>query len=557
MWGSNPDPRRPPEMRSVAAAFGWEFRQRHRWPLIAFATFVVAVTAYGSLLVEDGATLQMDPPEGLAGFLIAPLSIAFFYILAVFSFGLSGDLAARQSIYPARMFALPVTTAALAGWPMLYGAAAMTVLWLTAWAFAQLWNVDLPLVWPGLLAVTFMAWTQVFTWKTYAFRGLRVIVTVIWLISLDIIVILAVEMKASRDVLSAFLAPQLPLAYAAACFFLARARRGDVPDWRSTAWATPIAGEAARPKAWFRSAARAQAWFEWRLHGRTLPALVALVVPFELSLLFVPGNDVPSIVFTTLIVALLTPSFLAGFVAAAVNKANPFVRDSYGLAPFVAVRPMSSAGLVAAKLEMTLWSTLFAWALMLLIVPLALIWSGAISTVIERAGRLTAAIGTARAIVISLLVLAGLFASTWKHLVQNLCIGLTGRDWLIKGSVFASLVLIVLVFPAWHWVRYSGRVFWTMWDNVALILAVMVAFKMTAAAWVAIRLGTSGLLRDRVLIGGAVSWSVAVFALYGVFAWFVDTLLIPHYLLLLLAILQVPLTRTSAAPLALAWNRHR
>jgi hypothetical protein len=33
--------------------------------------------------------------------------------------------------------------------------------------------------------------------------------------------------------------------------------------------------------------------------------------------------------------------------------------------------------------------------------------------------------------------------------------------------------------------------------------------------------------------------------------------LIPHYFLLLLAILAVPLARVSAAPLALAWNRHR
>ena len=58
------------------------------------------------------------------------MSATFFYFLAVFSFGLSGDLAARQSIYPARMFTLPVTTAALAGWPMLYGTAAMASLWL-------------------------------------------------------------------------------------------------------------------------------------------------------------------------------------------------------------------------------------------------------------------------------------------------------------------------------------------------------------------------------------------------------------------------------------------
>ncbi len=544
-------------MRSTAAAFGWEFGQRHRWPIIAFITCAAAVTAYRLLFVADGVTLQMDPPEGLAGFLIAPFSIAFCYILAVFSFGLSGDLAARQSIYPARMFALPVTTAALAGWPMLYGAAAMTAVWLTAWSFARWWSFDLPLVWPGLLAVTFIAWTQVFTWKTYAFRGLRVIVTVAWLISLDIIVILAVETKVSSEVLSAFLAPQLPLAYATACFFLARARRGDVADWHLGGFRTPAVGGATAPKAWFRSAARAQAWFEWRRHGWTLPALVAMVVPFELSLVFVPGNNMPSIVFPALIVALLTPPFLAGFVAAAVSKANPFARDSYGLAPFTATRPMSSAGLIAAKVEMTLWSTLLTWAVMLIVVPLALMWSDTMPLVLERSVRLADAIGTPRALVLSVLVLVGLMASTWKHLIQNLCIGLTGRDWLIKGSVFLSLALVILIFPAWHWMRYNSRVFWTMWDNLPLLLAVLVALKMMVAGWIAIRLGHSGLLRDRTMMVGAFGWSMAVFALYAVFVWFADTSFFPHYLLLLVAMLLVPLTRVTAAPLALAWNRHR
>lgn len=544
-------------MRSTAEAFGWEFGQRHRWPIIAFITFALAVAVYRFLLVEEVATLRMDPPEGLAGFLIAPFSIGFFYIIAVFSFGLSGDLAARQSIYPARMFALPVPTAALAGWPMLYGAAAMTGLWLTAWSFAQWWSFDLPLVWPGLLVVTFIAWTQAFTWKTYGLRGLRVIVTVVLLITLDAIVMVAIELKTPDYLLIAFLAPQPALAYAAACFFLARARRGDVPDWRLNSWVTSSTRESAGPTASFRSAARAQAWYEWRLHGRTLPALVALVVPFELSLLFVPGNNVPPIVFPTLIVALLTPPFLAGFVAAAVSKANPFVRDSYGLPPFTATRPMSSAGLIGAKVEMTVWSTLLTWALMLLIVPLALMWSEAMPIVIERSIRLADAIGTPRAIVLAWLVLSGLVASTWKHLIQNLCIGLTGRDWLIKGSVFMSLALVVLIFPAWDVVRERGRVFWTIWDNMPLILAGLVVIKMTAAAWVAMRLDRSGLLLDRTMIAGALAWSMTVFALYAVFFWFVDTVFFPHYLLLLIAILLVPLTRVSAAPLALAWNRHR
>jgi len=80
---------------------------------------------------------------------------------------------------------------------------------------------------------------------------------------------------------------------------------------------------------------------------------------------------------------------------------------------------------------------------------------------------------------------------------------------------------------------------------------------MSAATWIVARLYRGRLMRDRTLVIGAAGWCVAVFALYGVLAWMLHTPHIPHYLLMLLAILAVPLARLSAAPLALAWNRHR
>src|SRR6266511_896180 len=43
----------------------------------------------------------------------------------------------------------------------------------------------------------------------------------------------------------------------------------------------------------------------------------------------------------------------------------------------------------------------------------------------------------------------------------------------------------------------------------------------------------------------------------GLLVWFFSTPFVAHYLLALIAILAVPLVRLSAAPLALAWNRHR
>jgi hypothetical protein len=81
--------------------------------------------------------------------------------------------------------------------------------------------------------------------------------------------------------------------------------------------------------------------------------------------------------------------------------------------------------------------------------------------------------------------------------------------------------------------------------------------KLLAAALVAVPLARSGLLGDRALLAGAVLWVAVVFALYGVLGWIFSGPHVPRYILLLIAILAVPLARVSAAPLALAWNRHR
>ena len=110
-------------MRSAAAAVAWQFRRRHRWGLIAIIGYLVVVAMIKLVILERGQRVDLDD-ESFAFFVIVPVTSTFLYFLSVFSFGLSGDVAARQSMYPARMLTLPVSTAALAGLPMLYGAAA-------------------------------------------------------------------------------------------------------------------------------------------------------------------------------------------------------------------------------------------------------------------------------------------------------------------------------------------------------------------------------------------------------------------------------------------------
>src|SRR2546422_2319279 len=102
-------------MRSPALAIAWEFRRRHRWGLIAVAGYLFIVATIRFLILEPGEPVLVDSVR-FAAMVSVPLTTTFVYLLAVFSFGFSGDLAARHSMYPVRMFTLPVTNAALVGW---------------------------------------------------------------------------------------------------------------------------------------------------------------------------------------------------------------------------------------------------------------------------------------------------------------------------------------------------------------------------------------------------------------------------------------------------------
>jgi hypothetical protein len=539
-------------MRSPAAAVAWEFHHRHRWYLIGLAAYVLLLGLIKPLYLGPEST-TLDLGDGYTAFAVVPFSATFLYFISVFTFGLTGDLAARQSIYPPRRFTLPVSTAALAGWPMLYGIATMATLWLVMRVLARWpWQMELPIVWPGFLGAVVLAWTQVFMWLPYGLRNLRVILAVLVLITLDTVVILAINYEWSEASLVVFLAPQLPIAYLCACVAVARARRGVAPDWSLFSRTAT-----ARVKPPFRSSSAAQLWFEWRRNGKSLPVMVALVLPFELALPFITGYGSTSFILELLIAILFTPIVMAGFAAAAVSKANPFGREVYGLTPFTATRPLTSAQLIAAKLRMAMLSTLAAWVLVLVAVPIGFAWSGADSVIIDGTQRLAGAIGAARTIVLALLVFAGFVVTTWMMLVQSLYLGLTGREWVVKTSGFVGLVIAMAIGPTFEWISDNADVqrwLWDAWPTFPVALAVL---KTIAAIWIGRRLFQTRLVTDRALVGGAARWTLTVFVLYAVFVWWIDTPFIPRHVLAAVAILAVPLVRVSAAPLALDWNRHR
>jgi hypothetical protein len=535
-------------MDAAGRAIAREFWERHRWGFSALGGYFAVLGCIKFFLIRSGRPIEFDAGETFALAVMAPLSAGFTYFLAVFTYGLAGDLAARESMYPARKFTLPMTNAALAGWPMLIGVAAVTSLWV-ALRLVGLWptGVHVPYIWPAIMAASLLAWTQALTWLPYPLRGLRVIVTVLWLAIIDIVALVAIELNAREPLMIAIMAPHIPLAYLTARSAIARARRGDIPDWSGALTLSAQVGQRKTRRGEYGSSpARAQFWFEVRQHGRSLPVLVALVLPFQFALLALLAES-PILVVYNLIGVLLTPPVMAAFAAGALRTSNTFTMT----------RPMTSAGLIAAKVKMTLRSTLMTWVLVLVSIPVALALTGTTQVVTDLARNVAHMIGRPRAVVVGLLVLAVLMASTWKLLVQSLYVGLSGREWLTRASVFVVLAFLTVIGPVLNWLLGNRALMGELWDALPSIAAVLVALKMGAAAWVAVRLHERRLVSDRALVTGAAFWAATVFVLYGVLVWLLATPLIPPHLFALLAILFVPLTRLSATPLALAWNRHR
>jgi hypothetical protein len=544
-------------VRSHAAAFAWELGRRYRWGWIAICAYLAWLLVIRMITLATGTPMLSGWGAGFAFAVLVPGTAAVFWLAALFTHGHGGNIAARQSMFPSRLLTLPVTNTALTVRPMLTGAAAMALLWIAVRALAP-WPanppINVPYLWPGLLMIVQLAWLQPIIWMSYPLAGLRVAVAVLWLTAVGTACVIAIEYRASEMFMIAMLLPQFPLAYLMALHAVSRARCGDAADWSSAleriGHALAQRGIGRRP---FASPEAAQFWLEWKRYGRSLPALVAMLLPVELLLLGASKNA-PALVFIILVMVALTPPFMASFTAVSVRRSGD--GNEYAVSPFTATRPLSSAAMVEARLRMAALSTTAAWVLVIAAVPVALVWSETWAIVADRAQRFAGVVGTARAIAFGTLVLAGLLLTTWRQMVQSLYLGLTGRAGLIKGSALAALCLVIVFGLAIDWAWSSGLRAW-FWVTLYSVLGVIVAMRMVLASWIVTRLHRDRLLADRALLVGAAVWLAAVLMIYGVLLWLFSTPYMPRFLLLLAAIVSVPLVRVSAAPLALAWNRHR
>jgi hypothetical protein len=541
-------------MHSPNLALTWQLWGRHRIGLAVVLLYLLAMAVVFGVL-PDGETKTEHAALASIQFVIG-----LIYVAAVFAYGFETQLEAPQSGFPARQFTLPVRTAVLVGGPMLQGTAAVVLLWL-AWARFVLWpsEIEVSLLSTGLLAAAFVAVLQALLWSPFGLPWVRVVLAVLLLPLLALTPQLGPLLGLDETLLTGLYAALIPLAAGVAFLGVSRARRGDAADWpalfRRPRW---LVWRPRRP-APFPSPARAQLWFELRRHLLPLPLTVAAFAALYLAVVL--GVEGPTagaeqsirLGLNLIIFPPLVAMILGGFL----GNTGTSARDRYVLSSFTATRPLSVTVLVAAKVKAAALPALASWVITWAAVSLWFLGSGSYEALLKAGSEFFRPYSPWRVGAAVLLAVVVPPLLTWKFLVENMWIGLTGRTWLLRGGgVVCGLVLTLAALFAGRLMN-DPKLAHELWVALPWWAGAAVLVKLLAAAGVMRTLLRRRLVGPRTLAKYVAAWLLTA---AGLFALACAALLpgeVPVSLLASGVVLSLPLVRLAAAPLALAWNRHR
>jgi hypothetical protein len=547
-------------MLSPSLAFAWLVWRAQRWGFIGITVYLLVAIAASALLP---AYCNEQWAKGIVGAACVGLYMVFMYLLVVFSWADLADVVARDSCFAPCFFRLPVRTGPLVVWPMAVGAAVVVLLWLVAAAFilrpwvAVLDNGYIPLWWPALFATAALAWVQALLWSPFGLRWLRVLLFAALVPGLVASAGFSMHTDVSERLLVGVYAALTGVAWMVSYLGVRKGRCGDVPNWETVlAPLRQVAHWWPRNRTPFASAARAQLWFEWRLNGWTLAFMTGLCLPVILLPLYFGQNDVlPT--QQTLLSALGVPMLLAGIFGSHGGGNNPGIKGRIGLGPLNATLPMGTADMVAAMLKVAALSTLATWALMAVALPLAVVMTRNFDEVagwwrqaIER--HHPARMGAAIAAVAMLLVVW-----TWKRQVDKLYFGLTGRPWVATSIALMWFPGAIFLGVTGVWLYRRPDTHETVLAALPRLLGVLLLGRLLVAAWALRRVLRQGLLKPRTVGRWLTGWLVVASLLFLLLAWAIPTEIVPAHYLALGILFAMPMARLAAAPLALAWNRHR
>lgn len=434
-------------MNSAFRALIWELLARRGWPLVALLA--------GSVFLPLSVWL-VGPIPDLLGFGFLLLLIPGIAFVGDVSLGSDGPLTARASLFPRRLFRLPVSAWCLGAAPLvlgtlvLGGVVVVLTLALTALRPGVTPSVG---VWPGLLVAVGVAWIQALTWSPFPLPWLRVVGVVALFPAVVFLGIGCAHLPARLA--EAALLILLGLAYLVAVRGVRLARHGVGVD-------EPAPAEAAAPRERpaFTSVFNAQLWLEWRQVGRELLLLsvnVLWAVPVMVLLPYALANLEPlpetKAVLETFGVGWLVASVpLLGTLALALVLGPDlgrlrWRRAGFGMASFLASKPVANETLVRVKMvflaQVIGAASVLAWFL-------ALIWSLATGRVGEMAERVTHWVGPFAAPV-PVAGLLGLATLAWLWAAGGLWAGLWGRWWSVLASMVPTVTFVSAFLTRHYW----------------------------------------------------------------------------------------------------------
>ena len=545
-------------MHAPTTAVLWQTWRRHRWVLIAIAVWFLVISSLSHAL-SDGVIFGMDlfvHKDAIIFMLLLAICPLICGLFPIFVYSYGADIASKQSIFPTRMFTLPITTRDLVGWPMLYGTIIVALTWLAVASFVlrPIW-VNAPLWWPAFFLASCLAWIQAMSWRPFGLPGLRMVATVVPIVVLVKIASLCWMDHVPEPVVSLLLGCTILPAYVVALRGVARARRGDQPDWQwLVGWARNITERFSLRGKDFASQTRAQVWFEWRRHGLGFRIAAGLMILFLAMLITVARQNPlsPDSPIRSPMLLLIVPLFAAvAFGGSWGNCGN--TRRGKAIPAFLATRPMTSAGLVWAKMKAAAICVAVVWGMTLAVVVLMVLWTGSWSELARHWNMLTNDFSTVQKAAMVTLGAVLLPAATWKPMISNMFWGLTGRTWVWNVGVMVMLAVLVLVLPFAGWLiehqKYHAGLTW------ALRLAA--ALKLLLGAWLIRVIVRRRLIEARLVKRLLGAWLLTTASLTGLLCWLIPAGLASWHLITACVVLVMPLVRISLAPIALAWNRHR
>lgn len=553
-------------MRAAIKSLAWEFwgANRRGWTLV-LATVPLCALLYRLL---PG---PIDHSDALEFYLFLPFVASIILATAMCNFTdrlHHGDV----SGFPRHLFARPIKTHLLVACVMSCAVASVVGIYV-AWATLvfQPLGIRLLIRWPATVIAAGIVLYQSIIWILSGFRLTRVII-------LSLVVSILVGMACIPDLksstadmrsahawdigLSIGLIAVAACAYSASVVTISLQRRGASIRW-SWRWKLfeKLLDAVPRRAPALRSADMALTWMEWRTGGLLLPAAVGLAVVLILGPAMAITGRGPKATFRATEFLVLLPIVLAYPIGKGLAKPNLWTLD-LALTPFVAARPITAAQIVAAKMKSAAWSTLTAWTTLFV---LAMPWVYATCNLktVREFGNVFATIYSPISLwLIAILAVISAMLLTWSLLVGSIWLGQSGRHGVYYSIVGVSLAAyLVLLLAGLIWLvdspavsgeRFVGLLPWLPW-----VLAALVTAKTWAATAMLLQARKKRLISDRSATVYVCLWlavTVCLVALACVLSprvlWLRDTLILG-------AILALPLARLAAAPLAVAWNRHR